>query len=637
MDFPSTHRARTYWILTIGLVLVSVLLRETDWQGSATLHTVMETAATLLAMLVGTMALVRYYTLKETVFLFVGAGFMGTAFLEGYHTIVTSAYFKPMMPSELPSLIPWSWIASRLFLSVFMVLSWLAWVRETRSGETYRFNERTVYLSTAVFSLASFLFFALVPLPRAYYPESFFGRPEEFIPALFFALALVGFLRKGDWKNNAFEHWLVLSLIIGLVSQTVFMSFSTKLFDFQFDAAHLLKKVSYLCVLTGLLISMSTIFLKESVASKALNEALERSEKALHELGIQKLALDQHAIVGITDPQGNITYANESFCMISKYSRQELIGKNHNIVNSGHHPKEFFLDLWRTISSGKVWRGEVCNRAKDRTLYWVQTTIVPLPELDGKLQGYISIRTDITERKLMEERILSAMDELERSNRELDAFAYIASHDLKEPLRGIHNYSQFLLEDYATHLDDEGCEKLETLKRLAQRMDDLIGTLLRFSRVGRTELEPSQVNVGDLAREARNALRVLIDESVAQVEIVADLPDVTCDPVLVGQVFQNLIGNAIKYSGHQHGQVEVGWNSDESCPVIHVRDDGIGIREKDFKSIFRIFKRLHGKNKYGGGLGAGLTFARKIVEHHGGHIWVESEFGEGSTFYFTLS
>ena len=227
--------------------------------------------------------------------------------------------------------------------------------------------------------------------------------------------------------------------------------------------------------------------------------------------------------------------------------------------------------------------------------------------------------------------------ELERSNQELDDFAYISSHDLKEPLRGIHNYSQFLLEDYAAQLDDEGRNKLETLKRLAQRMDSLIDTLLRFSRVGRAALKPSQVNAGDLGEAAVEDLQGAIDEAGTQIEIATDMPDIICDPVLAGQVFQNLIGNAIKYGNHARGRVQVGWNGDAGTPAFHVCDNGIGIKEKDFKSIFRIFKRLHGKNKYGGGLGAGLTIARKIVERHGGNIWVESQFGEGATFYFTLN
>lgn len=256
----------------------------------------------------------------------------------------------------------------------------------------------------------------------------------------------------------------------------------------------------------------------------------------------------------------------------------------------------------------------------------------------------IGVNLDFTNQRENEEKLNKALErsesvlrELERSNQELDAFAYIASHDLKEPLRGIHNYSQFLLEDYGAQLDDEGREKLETLKQLAKRMDGLIKTLLRFSSVGRADLALSQINAGDLVRDARDVLRTAIEEAGTQIEIATDLPDVTCDPVLAGQVVQNLLANAIKYTSREHGRVEAGWNSDMRRPVFHVRDDGIGIREQDYESIFRIFKRLHGQNKYGGGLGAGLTIVKKIVERHGGRIWVESQSGKGSTFYFTLS
>ena len=234
----------------------------------------MEAIATSLALIVGLLALVRFYTKKNNTFLFVGTGFFGTAFLDGYHTVVTSAYFRPFMPSDNTSLIPWSWIASREFLSVFMLLSILAWSREVRLGIEGRIRERTVYLFSIAFTFASFLFSALEPLPRAYYPEFIFHRPEEFLPALFFGLALIGYLRKGHWRHNAFEHWLVLSLIVGFVGQAVFMSFSGALFDFEFDAAHTLKKVSYICVLTGLLFNMFDVYTQAEEATRAKSDFL---------------------------------------------------------------------------------------------------------------------------------------------------------------------------------------------------------------------------------------------------------------------------------------------------------------------------------------------------------------------------
>jgi signal transduction histidine kinase/DNA-binding response OmpR family regulator len=249
-------RMSAYVAVAGALIVGFFILRGSDWTGASSLHSVVEASATILALILGVMGLVRYYSKKNNTFLFIGAAFIGTGLLDGYHGLVTSAYFAPMLPSDLASLIPWSWVASRLFLSVLLWLSWLAWTREDRLGESGRISERGVYLVSAGLCAGSFILFVFVPLPAAYYPELFFHRPEEFVPALFFLLALIGYLRKGDWKTDPFEHWLVLSLIVGFLGQAMFMSTSGGLFDVEFDIAHLLKKVSYVCVLIGLLISM---------------------------------------------------------------------------------------------------------------------------------------------------------------------------------------------------------------------------------------------------------------------------------------------------------------------------------------------------------------------------------------------
>ncbi len=229
--------------------------------------------------------------------------------------------------------------------------------------------------------------------------------------------------------------------------------------------------------------------------------------------------------------------------------------------------------------------------------------------------------------------------ELKRSNNELDAFAYIASHDLKEPLRGIHNYSNFLIEDYGEILNEEGREKLKTLIRLTQRMEDLIDSLLHFSRLGRVDLSMQHTDINGVVQRNLDLLSARIEEMKVEIRIPRPLPTVYCDRVQVGEVFNNLIANAIKYNDKPEKWIEIGY-IEAAAPtpaIFYVRDNGIGIREKHFEAIFRIFKRLHGPSKYGGGTGAGLTITKKIVERHGGKIWVESTYGEGSTFYFTLS
>lgn len=235
--------------------------------------------------------------------------------------------------------------------------------------------------------------------------------------------------------------------------------------------------------------------------------------------------------------------------------------------------------------------------------------------------------------------------ELERSNVELDAFAYIASHDLKEPLRGLHNYAHFLIEDYGDKLDSEGQAKLQTLIRLTQRMETLIDTLLHYSRIGRVDLVIQQADLNVVLREVLDRLAMSIEQQQVQLRIPRPLPTIQYDAVSLGEVFYNLILNAIKYNTKPEKWVEIGYqevaphNSADASGALYtfyVRDNGIGIQEKHFETIFRIFKRLHARDQFGGGTGAGLTIAKKIVERHGGRIWLESTLTVGTTFFFTI-
>jgi two-component system, chemotaxis family, sensor kinase Cph1 len=284
---------------------------------------------------------------------------------------------------------------------------------------------------------------------------------------------------------------------------------------------------------------------------------------------------------------------------------------------------------------------------------WQQTVRgQSLPWKPCELEAVLELRSAIVGIVLRKADELAKINiELERSNSELDSFAYIASHDLKEPLRGIHNYSSFLIEDYADVLNEDGVSKLQTLVRLTQRMEDLINSLLHFSRLGRVELDLTQTDLNELLHTVLDVLSISLEQTNVEIRIPRPLPVLMCDRVQMSEVFTNLISNAIKYNDRDPKWVEIGFLdpvksprkrhvADEHTPemmiTLYVKDNGIGIPEHHLDNIFRIFKRLHGPTKYGGGTGAGLTIAKKIVERHGGTIWVESVYGEGSTFYFTL-
>ncbi|MEM9541656.1 MAG: ATP-binding protein [Cyanobacteria bacterium P01_E01_bin.42] len=265
---------------------------------------------------------------------------------------------------------------------------------------------------------------------------------------------------------------------------------------------------------------------------------------------------------------------------------------------------------------------------------WLPSEIESAIEFRNALIGLVLDRAD---------ELTRLNQELERSNRELASFAFAASHDLKEPLRGIHNYSTFLLEDYADVLDEAGVERLETLVRLTQRMESLIDILLNYSRLGQTELNLEAIDLNTLIEQAIDVFRVSNPHNSIEVRLLHPFPAVRGDPILINEVFSNLITNACKYNDKADPWVEIGCASSEehgihtpATIVLYVRDNGIGIRERHRQTIFRLFKRLHAKNKYGGGIGAGLAIAKKIIERHGGQIWCESSSGEGSTFYFTL-
>ena len=354
-------------------------------------------------------------------------------------------------------------------------------------------------------------------------------------------------------------------------------------------------------------------------------------KSVVNELRLQKFAIDEHAIVAITDPAGIITYVNDKFCCISKYTREELIGRTHRIINSGHHPKSFFVEMWITIASGETWHGEVCNRAKDGTLYWVDTTIVPFKDSSGKVTSYTAIRADITERKAAEEGLARANEKLQKTNEELEQFVYTASHDLKSPIVTLQGYLDLIRKDIENDRADRVPGFIDRLDTACGKLRKCVNDLLELSRAGYVTFQPETIRMREFLAKLLRSHDLEIREIGVDVRVQEELPDIVFDRQRLVDVLDNLVTNALKY----------GMTADEPVLSIHaheteaevrfcVQDNGAGLNPDYHDRIFNIFERIDTSR---GGTGIGLAIVKKIMTNQEGRVWIESEPGEGAAFW----
>lgn len=364
----------------------------------------------------------------------------------------------------------------------------------------------------------------------------------------------------------------------------------------------------------------------------------ETLKSSLLEVSNYKNAIDESTSVTITDEKGIIIYANDNFCRLSQHSREELIGQDHRIVNSGYHPKEFFHEFWETITHGKIWHGEIKNRAKDGSFYWVDATVVPFLNDQMKPFQYMAIRTNITERKKDEEEINRLNQELEERvklrTEELEAFSYSVSHDLRAPLRAVNGYARVLEEDYDSVFDLEGKRLLMVIQENAMKMGRLIDDLLSFSRLGKKETVPTFINMDDLFASAWAEINKSAGTRARL--IISPLHAIVADKTLIYQVAINLLSNASKYSAKVDNPVIKVESGVESGEVVYsVSDNGVGFDNKYVHKLFGVFQRLHSNEEFEG-TGVGLALVKRIINKHGGRVWAKGEENKGATFYFSL-
>ncbi len=396
-------------------------------------------------------------------------------------------------------------------------------------------------------------------------------------------------------------------------------------------------------------------------AQKRIEENL---KKSLKEISDYKYALDESSIVAITDQEGIIKYANDNFCKISKYSRKELIGQNHRIINSGYHPKEFIRDLWAVIASGKIWKGEMKNKAKDGTIYWVNSTIIPFLNEHGKPYQYMAIRTDITEQKRIESELTRAKIFAEQAagiadeaKSKAESAAQIAedavkakqqflsnmSHEIRTPMNAIIGFTKVLLK---TNLNKKQEEYLNAIKVSGDTLIVLINDILDLAKVdaGKMTFEHAPFKLTVSISAMLHLFETKIQEKNLELikEYDNSIPEVLIgDSVRLHQIILNLVSNAVKFT--TKGKITVSvllLKEDEDKAVIEftVTDTGIGIAENKIEKIFENFQQAaNDTSRLYGGTGLGLAIAKQLVERQGGSIRVKSKIDEGAAFSFILS
>jgi PAS domain S-box-containing protein len=353
-------------------------------------------------------------------------------------------------------------------------------------------------------------------------------------------------------------------------------------------------------------------------------------------------AVKDYAIIGF-DPNGMVTSWNEGAERLKGYTAEEIMGQHISRLYAQEDIAAGKLEeeLQRAAETGHV-KDQGWRVRKDGSRFWAEVVTTALRNPDGKLIGFVKIDRDITARRDSEKRIrdlnlelIEQLDQLGNVNRELEAFSYSVSHDLRAPLRHVDGFARILKDEYSPQIPQEAIRYLDRILDGATQMGQLIDDLLNLAQIGRKELKRKKLQMGSLVKEVMAELPAEAQERSIEWRI-EPLPEMNCDPGLVKLVFVNLLANAVKFTRKQAAAViEVGTRITDGQRAIFVRDNGVGFDPRYADKLFGVFQRLHRQEDFEG-TGIGLVTVQRIVRRHGGEIWAESQVDAGTTFFFTL-
>ena len=427
-------------------------------------------------------------------------------------------------------------------------------------------------------------------------------------------------------QNKMFQVLDELHILIFQKSRTL----KTKADNIGKTSLLLLFAIVFITIICAIYIIRKTT-IKTSNITLQINATRQMLQKTIYELIQQKSALDSHAIVSIADKQGNITYVNDKFCEISGYSRDELIGKNHRLLKSDVHPDKFYKELWQVIFGGEVWHGQICNKCKDGSYYWVESTISPFLDDKGTPYQYISIRTDITH-------LREATFQAEKANRSKSLFLSSMSHELRTPLNAILGFSQLI---NLKNKDEPIQEYNEEILNAGKHLLDLINEILDLAKIesGKLDLFIDSYSLKEILKFCLLMIKPSADKRLIKVENNGDsLSDakINIDEKRFKQVLLNILSNAIKYN-KEKGSLRIDYSlQNNEMLYLSITDTGKGIAKNQQKNIFEPFNRAGEEGSTISGSGLGLVITKNLIEQMNGSIGFESTENEGSCFWIKV-
>lgn len=601
------------------IILSGVVVASFDtnlWTIKEIDHFYLEMFSVVLSSTVAIYAIVRGYTFRDEFSLFIGLGFFVSAIIDLLHGVFSLLNIGDIIFEGF--FIPQTWVAGRIMMGIVMAIAIIKFGKTGKKIKQKSLKKELIFYTTFLSGLAcTVTVFSLIqPLPFITI-DFLIKRPYEISAAILFVTAMIFFYKqKLHLIQDSFYKGVLLAIIID-VFVNVIISYSSNIFDTAFTVAHVLKNVSYFVFIATL--SFSTI------------HHYKIKEKALQELTQSKKALNEASIIAITDEKGKMTYVNDKFTEVSKYSKDELIGQDHRILKSGYHTPEFYRDLWGKITFGKTWRGEIKNKAKDGSYYWVNTTIIPIIDENNLITGYTTVRTDITEQKEQQET-------LTKIETKKDEFVSMISHELKTPLSPIISWSGMLQEGVLGNLTEKQKYGVLKIQENSNELLELIQDILDVHKLelGKMNFKMSKFNIKHLLSGIIEDYKIKYLQKYS-FSLQCDDIEMYSDERRIIQIIRNFVNNALDFLPEDNPKIDLSAKNEDDYIVISVKDNGCGISKENQKNLFKKFYQVDtSATRDHGGTGLGLCICTGIAEGLNGKIGVNSDKGHGAEFFIKI-